>query len=229
MEHGRFLVTEYLAARLPLVLVWKATESISWLTGREMMNTRRFACCLLTLVFLLHRPVSAQPIVAPGDAYPISALPADCEMSRHGLARFVVSTNDGRVHFATPRNLEAAGIDLLSPTGSLVPAEDANSIPYSFFLSNSENQITYGNLGHSVRYEAGTVTVLAAGVDAMENSEFVFSWGNGAAGPINSLVVFCDTSQVPEPYANQSALVAVVLLFVSKRMNGTRRTTRREH
>jgi|GEM_PF-2150452 len=79
-----------------------------------------------------------------------------------------------------------AGLDFISRNGSLVPLPNgdpenfgrgADASPYTFFLSNTSNQVTYGNLGTTVTYQAGTTTQLSVGATA--NNDVGAAWGRG--------------------------------------------------
>jgi len=55
-------------------------------------------------------------------------------------------------------DLKVAGIDLVSEKGLLVPVPDGDPAPFAFFLSNTANQITWGNLGSTFTIDGELVT-----------------------------------------------------------------------
>lgn len=75
-------------------------------------------------------------------------------------------------------DVAAAGLDFNSAGGNLVPAP-GGAEPFTFFLSNTANQVTYGNLGSSVTFADGSTTELSVGAAAGAD-DITGSWGMGA-------------------------------------------------
>lgn len=80
---------------------------------------------------------------------------------------------------ASGGNVDAAGLDFTSAGGNLVPAPSTDASPFTFFLSNTANQVTYGNLGTSVTFADGSTTELSVGAAAGAN-DIMAAWGDGA-------------------------------------------------
>lgn len=57
---------------------------------------------------------------------------------------------DGRFVLRSTEPVYAAGIDLQSPLGLLQPVPENDAGPFTFFLANTPNQITWGNLGNVI-------------------------------------------------------------------------------
>lgn len=81
------------------------------------------------------------------------------------------------VKFGTGR-VDSGGVNLISRGGFLIPVADAVADPFTFFLSNSQNQVTFGMLGRTVAFEDGMWTssvgydlekALADGVDPLSD------------------------------------------------------------
>jgi|GEM_PF-5908495 len=79
----------------------------------------------------------------------------------------------------------AAGLDFTSAGGNLVPVagDPASAAPFTFFLSNTANQVTYGNLGNSVTFADGSTTELSVGAVAGAD-DILAAWGDGP-NPVN--------------------------------------------
>ena len=93
--------------------------------------------------------------------------------------------------------------------------------PFTFFLSNTPTQVTYGNLGRSVTLAAGSTTEMS--VQAMAGAEdIIWVFGNGP-GASNAPVFDTDIrvrEQIPEPVAASLmsiALGAFALVSLRKR------------
>ena len=99
----------------------------------------------------------------------------------------------------------AAGLDFTSEGGNLVPAPGTDATPFTFFLANTPNQVTYGNLGSAVTFADGSSTVLSVGAKAGA-TDIEGTWGDGATP-----VAFPVGPVVPEPASG--ALLAVAGLF----------------
>ena len=67
--------------------------------------------------------------------------------------------NDDFFFVLSGQGEEISGVDIQSPAGGLVPAADPpGAAPFTFFLSNTPTQITYGNLGTTTTID-GLVTL----------------------------------------------------------------------
>ena len=78
---------------------------------------------------------------------------------------------------ASGGDVNAAGLDFKSSNDGLIPIPDNAGAPFTFLLSNTPSNVTYGNLGTSVTFAAGTTTALSVGAQA--GAEITASWGNG--------------------------------------------------
>lgn len=76
-------------------------------------------------------------------------------------------------------DVAAAGLDFTSASGGLIPAPGTDAAPFTFFLANSANQVTYGNLGTNVTFADGSSTELSVGATA-GTDDVIAAWGNGA-------------------------------------------------
>ena len=85
---------------------------------------------------------------------------------------------DGFVVIRTDAPIAVAGIDLQSPAGRLVPVpESEGAAPFTFFLSNTPNQITWGTLGSTVVIDGTFAT--SAGYAGDPTGDLTATWGNG--------------------------------------------------
>ena len=75
-------------------------------------------------------------------------------------------------------DVNAGGLDFISPSGGLIPDPSSDSSPFTFFLANSTNQVTFGNLGSSVRFASDSTTVLPVGALA-GTTDIQAAWGDG--------------------------------------------------
>ncbi len=80
---------------------------------------------------------------------------------------------------ASGGDVAAAGLDFNSAGGNLIPAPGTDASPFTFFLANTANQVTYGNLGTSVTFADGSTTELSVGAAAGAD-DITASWGMGA-------------------------------------------------
>lgn len=83
----------------------------------------------------------------------------------------------GNISVTAAGDVVAAGLDFTSD-GGLVPVDGTDAAPFTFFLSNTENQVTYGNLGSNVTFADGSTTMLSVGAKA--GATVAASWGKGA-------------------------------------------------
>jgi|GEM_PF-3108603 len=89
---------------------------------------------------------------------------------------------DTIVLFAS-ESVQAAGLDLQSDAGRLVPVPDPpGAAPFLFFLSNTPNQITSGDLGRTVTIDGAFNTF--AGYNGDPAGDLRVSWGDGPT-PVN--------------------------------------------
>lgn len=128
-----------------------------------------------------------------------------------GLLAFIV---DGEISIVTEGSpISAAGIDIVSAGGHLIPIESGDSSPFSFFLSNRENQMTWGNLGTNVVLDGEWRTGVGyTGTDPA--NDLAFSWGDGAI-PVRFPVVVSSAANVSDtlvPEPNSSLLLMCGLL-----------------
>lgn len=80
---------------------------------------------------------------------------------------------------ASGGDVVAAGLDFTSASSGLIPAPSDDASPFTFFLANTEGQVTYGKLGSNVTFADGSETVLSVGAKA-GTADIVAAWGNGA-------------------------------------------------
>ncbi len=80
---------------------------------------------------------------------------------------------------ASGGDINAAGLDFTSAGGNLIPVDGTDASPFTFFLANTENQVTYGNLGTSVTFADGSTTELSVGAKGGA-ADIVAAWGDGA-------------------------------------------------
>jgi len=86
--------------------------------------------------------------------------------------------DDGFVVLSASETITVAGIDLQSPAGNLVPVSDeVGAAPFAFFLSNTANQITWGNLGTGVELDGEFVT--GAQYNGDPAGDLLAFWGDG--------------------------------------------------
>ena len=109
---------------------------------------------------------------------------------------------------ASGGDVNAAGLDFKSSNDMLIPVPGgpaAPGAPFTFLLSNTPSNVTYGNLGTSVTFADGTTTELSVGAQA--GAEITASWGNGPT-PVSFPVA---AAVVPEPAS--ASLLAFAGLF----------------
>ena len=89
-----------------------------------------------------------EPVPIPEPA-PVAALSAPLT----GVLR------DGEIVLISSEPVEAAGLDFQSALGLIEPVPDAmGAAPFTFFLSNTPSQITWGNLGSTVTIDGELAT-----------------------------------------------------------------------
>lgn len=108
---------------------------------------------------------------------------------------------------ATGGNVDAAGLDFTSAAGNLVPAPGTDASPFTFFLANTPNQVTYGNLGTSVTFADGSTTALSVGAAAGAD-DIAAAWGMGAE-PVAFAVTAAGGGDPPPISADLSGLSPV--------------------
>lgn len=122
--------------------------------------------------------------------------------------------DDGFVVVTAETPVEAAGLDIISAGGLLVPVEGTDASPFTFFLSNTPNQITWGNLGTTVTLEGDLVT--GAGYTGDDPAgDLTAAWGNGptpVAFPVTAGTVEPPVGNevVPEPTAGLLTVFAAL-------------------
>jgi|GEM_PF-4006108 len=88
---------------------------------------------------------------------------------------------DGKIVLLSDAPVETNGIDLQSAAGVLVPVPDPPGAgPFTFFLSNTPNQITWGNLGSTTTIDGDWKTEAGYTGDP-ETGDLVGFWGDGAS------------------------------------------------
>ena len=68
-------------------------------------------------------------------------------LATQGFAQIVASLDNEGFFVLNGDGEELLGVDIMSPLGALIPPASNDAAPFTFLLSNTENQITYGNLG----------------------------------------------------------------------------------
>lgn len=123
-------------------------------------------------------------------------------LSAHAQVSGVVN-EDGFIEI-TGNGEEAAGIDLISAGGFLVPIPGNDATPFTFLLSNTADQITWGSLGSTVTLDGTLVTGASyTGTDPLV--DLTASWGDGA-----DPVAFPVAPVIPEPTAGLLAVFAAL-------------------
>jgi hypothetical protein len=116
---------------------------------------------------------------------------------------FAVINQDGSISVLSTEPIDASGIDIQSAGGHLVPVE-GDASPFAFFLSNTPNQITWGNLGTTSTIDGEWWT--GAGYNGPDPlNDLTLAWGNGAT-PVAFAVLGTSNGDftsptVPEPTA----------------------------
>lgn len=86
---------------------------------------------------------------------------------------------DGKIVVIATEPVAAAGLDLISAGGLMVPVPDPpGASPFTFFLSNTPNQITWGNLGSTVTFD-GEFATNAGYTGDDPAGDLTAAWGNG--------------------------------------------------
>jgi len=111
----------------------------------------------------------------------------------------------GAITVTANGQVDAAGLDFTSASGSLIPAPGTDATPFTFFLSNTANQVTYGNLGNSVTFADGSSTTLSVGATAGAD-DIVAAWGDGP-NPV-AFPVGPSTPVIPEPASGTLLMLA---------------------
>ena len=143
----------------------------------------------------------------------LSALALVFATSLIAQAQVTGEIRDGKIVVIASEPVEAAGLDFQSPAGRLVPVPDPpGASPFTFFLSNTANQITWGNLGSSVTIDGELAT--EAGYTGDPTGDLELFWGDGATpvafpvsvgGPVTP-----PNEVVPEPASGALAAFAVL-------------------
>jgi len=124
-----------------------------------------------------------------------------------------VIKEDGFVVLTASQPVKAAGIDLQSAAGNLIPVSDeVGAVPFTFFLSNTSNQITWGNLGSTVTLEG--IFVTGAGYIGDPEGDLLGFWGNGPTPIAFAISSVADPivpeAVIPEPTALSLAWLAML-------------------
>ena len=132
-------------------------------------------------------------------------------------AQVTGEVRDGFIVVIAESPVEAAGLDFVSAGGNLVPVPDPpGSSPFTFFLSNSPNQITWGNLGSTVTIDGEFVTQAGYSGDNPEG-DLTASWGMGATPVAFPVTVPSTGPVVPEPTSGLMAAFAAIGLLGFRR------------
>lgn len=125
---------------------------------------------------------------------------------------------------ATNGDVRTAGLDFQSASGGLIPvAGGRDASPFTFFLSNTPNQVTYGNLGSNVEFANGSCTSLSVGAEAGTRD---IQWFWGSAFPVAQPIEFKETTcaqTVPEPTTLQLIGIGLIALFLGRQRKRIRR------
>ena len=99
--------------------------------------------------------------------------------STTGQAQLVTGeVREGLISVFASQPVETAGLDFQSAAGRLIPVPDPpGASPFTFFLSNTRNQITWGNLGSTVTLDGAFNTQAGYGGDPAGDLEAF--WGDG--------------------------------------------------
>jgi len=116
--------------------------------------------------------------------------------------------------------VDVTGLDIMSTNGLLVPIPDVNGStdagPFTFLLSNTQDQVTFGNLGSTALFE-GSITLP---LEALPGAELVAAWGGDGPMPI-SFPITAGQPIVPEPDAGYLLVAgAAVLCALRRRCSG---------
>lgn len=114
----------------------------------------------------------------------------------------VIATLDETNHFILQGRATMSGLDIMSPGGALIPIEggtlSASAAPFTFLLSNTENQITYGNLGTSVELD-GALTLSAGWNPFASDPSVTMAYGDGPTPrPITLFLEPCEGEACPK-------------------------------
>ena len=131
-------------------------------------------------------------------------------------AQVAGTVNEDGIIVISGNGEEAAGVDINSAGGHLVPV-DGGAAPFAFFLSNTANQITWGNLGTAVTLEGEWVT--GAGYTGDDPAgDITATWGSGVtpvAFPVTGGTPVEPPSEViPEPATGILAAFAFRILML---------------
>lgn len=96
-------------------------------------------------------------------------------------AQIATYNASGNLVIIAPIPLEAAGLDIISFEGLLEPVPDGDAFGFTFLLSNTNFQVTAGNLGTTTTLsgvvELPVVYNRTPGVRPAQ--DLLISWGNG--------------------------------------------------
>lgn len=116
--------------------------------------------------------------------------------------------------------LDLLGIEIASPSGSLIPKPDDNPHPFSVMVSNTSEKLLIGSIGTDNAISLSGDLILDVGYDPMGEFDLVGSWGGPLEGDEGS-ILFAPQVQVPEPSSNVMAVLAVASLLATRRRKAT--------
>jgi len=100
-----------------------------------------------------------------------------------GFGQIVASIDNEGFFVLNGNGEDIVGVELMSPLGALIPDAANNAAPFTFFLSNTPNQITYGNLGATTVID-GAVKLTARYDPFVNDPDVTVAVGIGAT-PVN--------------------------------------------
>ena len=124
-------------------------------------------------------------------------------------AQVTAEVREGTVVIFAAEPVEASGLDFMSPAGRLIPVPDPpGSSPFTFFLTNTSNQITWGNLGSTVTLDGAFNT--QAGYTGDPVGDLTAAWGDGPT-PVNIPVSLSGEAIPPNsgPPANSNPPIVI--------------------
>ena len=171
---------------------------------------------------VVETPVVEPPVVEPPIVPVIPDPPVvDPPAPNMGPLTGVVS-EDGIVVLIATEPIEAVGIELQSAAGNLIPvSEEIGASPFTFFLSNTSNQITWGTLATPVTLDGDFVT--GAGYNGDPEGDLVGFFGSGSTPVAFAITagtaapVVPGNEVIPEPNAISLALLAMLGLVGLRR------------
>ena len=115
-----------------------------------------------------------------------------------GSSLLALVDSDGTIRIVADGVINAAGLDMRSEGGHLVPVPDSvGAAPFTFFLANTSNQITWGNLGTIVTFDGEWVSGARYTGPDPEN-DLMLAWGFGAV-PVSFPAAFSGAVDAVDP------------------------------